>query len=489
MKRALFLILAFVLCLSLCACGEDTPTVPNDTKPSATAHSHDWKDATCRVPKTCSICGETEGEIGGHAYAETAKVEATKSTDGFVTYTCSFCNDSYQEVLYAAGSVGLEYQTNEDGTYVVVGLGTCTDSHVVIPAYYEGVMVTAIAQRAFYACTTIEEITIPETVSSIGTQIFYKCSALHTVYYNATYSGDNPFLSVANIKKVVFGGNSIPPCICYEASNIEEVVILDGVTEIGYGAFWGCSSLTNIVIPDSITSIDWYTFHDCSSLTSITIPDSVTSIGEEAFYGCSSLTSITIPESVTSIGGMAFYDCSSLTDVVIPNGVTSISSMTFFGCSSLTNITIPDSITSIGRAAFCRCSSLVSITIPDSVTSIGEEAFHGCSSLTSITIPDSVTSISSVTFFGCSSLTSIVIPDSVTNIGEEAFYSCSSLTSVVIPDSVTSIGRSAFCMCTSLREIQFGGTREQWNAISKDVDWNYYSGNYTIYCTDGEINK
>ncbi|MCH5187521.1 MAG: leucine-rich repeat domain-containing protein, partial [Oscillospiraceae bacterium] len=105
---------------------------------------------------------------------------------------------------------------------------------------------------------------------------------------------------------------------------IKKVIICDGVTSIGYCAFYKCTSLTSITIPDSVTSIGWSAFYNCTSLTSITIPDSVTSIGDRAFSGCTSLASIIIPNSVTSIGESAFYYCASLASITIPNSVTSI---------------------------------------------------------------------------------------------------------------------------------------------------------------------
>ena len=214
-----------------------------------------------------------------------------------------------------------------------------------------------------------------------------------------------------------------------QRSKIKEVIIENGVTNIGNYAFYECGyDNLRITIPNSVTSIGYSSFRNCSSLISVTIPNSVTSIGDNAFDGCSCLTSITIPNSVTNIGGGAFYGCSSLISIIIPNSVTSIESSTFFNCTSLTSVTIPNSVTTIPWSAFRGCKSLTSIVIPNSVTKIEDCAFQNCSSLTSITIPNSVTSIGSQAFYQCYGLTSLIIPNSVTSIGKEAFAGCSGLT-------------------------------------------------------------
>ena len=209
-----------------------------------------------------------------------------------------------------------------------------------------------IGGGAFWFCTSLESIIIPESVTNIGEYAFVGCESITSI--------DLP----------------------------------NRVTTIGKSAFGGCSSLTFVTIPNSVTSIGESAFGDCSSLTSVTIPNSVTSIGESAFGDCSSLTSITIPNSVTSIGNSAFRNCSSLTSMVVEEGNTTYDSRDncnaiietatntlFIGCG---NSTIPNSVTSIGNSAFYNCSSLTSITIPNSVTSIGNLAFRNCSSLDTI---------------------------------------------------------------------------------------------------------
>ena len=174
--------------------------------------------------------------------------------------------------------------------------------------------------------------------------------------------------------------------------------------------------------------------------------------------------------------------------IEIPDTVTEIGSYAFYEFNNVEKINIPNSVTSIGDSAFYRCSSLTSITIPGSVASIGKEAFWDCSGLTSITMSKGVTNIGERAFCDCSSLTSITIPDGVTSIGEGAFGDCFSLTSITIPDSVTSIGKNeAFWRCRSLTNVTYNGTKEQWNKIGKDSNWNYNSAIKTITCTDGVI--
>ena len=323
--------------------------------------------------------------------------------------------------------------------------------------------VTSIGSYAFYDCTGLTSIDLPESLISIGSYAFYDCTGLTSI--------DLP----------------------------------ESLTSIGSSAFYNCTSLTSIDLPSSLTSIGGSAFRNCTGLTSIDLPSSLTSIGSSAFSGCTGLTSIDLPSSLTSIGDSAFYNCTGLTSITIPNGVTSIGYATFQDCTELASIALPESLTSIGYCAFSGCKGLTSIDIPDGVTSIGYEAFRNCTSLTNITIPKSVTSFGNAVFSGCTGVLTIhcnlpdgsnsttvypiypmkeaafsevKIAEGVTSIGSYAFYDCTGLTSIDFPESLTSIGSCAFYNCTSLTSITIP---KSVTSFGKDV-FDGCTAALTIHC-------
>ena len=224
----------------------------------------------------------------------------------------------------------------------------------------------------FYNQTGIKTIVIENGVTSIGDSAFYNCSGLKELIMPCSariYNSWGTFYNCTNIEKVTltkgagtmqnYDSSNSAYETCYQytpwyisRSNLKELVIEDGVKNIGSYAFCGCSGLTSVTIGNSVKSIGYYAFQNCSGLTSVTIPTSVTGIGDDAFQNCSGLTSVTIPNSVTSIGKYAFN-----------------------GCSGLTSITIPDSVTSIGDSAFRSCSSLATIDVKGNNCSIYDSQY------------------------------------------------------------------------------------------------------------------
>ena len=390
-----------------------------------------------------------------------------------------------RKLLKAPGELSGAYSVKE-GTRIICdcAFSFCSSlSEIVIPS-----SVTSIGDRAFSGCDSLSKIVIPSSVTSIGDCAFAGCRSLSEIVIpsSVTSIGDRAFSGCRSLSKIVIPSSvtSIGDSAFYGCRSLSEIVIPSSVTSIGDWAFSGCDSLSEIVIPSSVTSIGHHAFYGCRSLSEIVIPSSVTSIGDSAFYGCDSLSKIVIPSSVTSIGDSAFYGCRSLSEIVIPSSVTSIGHHAFSFCSSLSEIVIPSSVTSIGDWAFSGCDSLSEIVIPSSVTSIGDRAFCGCSSLKYISIPKSVIGLNGNPFaewygkleclfpnfvyeddilfnkdksriisFRNQNIESYVIPSSVTSIGDSAFYGCDSLSKIVIPSSVTSIGDSAFSSCDSLSKI------------------------------------
>ena len=341
------------------------------------------------------------------------------------------------EIWYTATAKVEPYRTNVFGANIVSNEWNETTGEGVITFDSE---VTKIGNRAFYYCSDLTSVTIPNNVTEIGESAFEYC-------------------------------------------RITSVTIPNNVTTIGLGAFFNCTSLTSLTIGDSVKTIGSEAFDNCYNLTSVTIPDSVTTIGSNVFNKCSRLISVIIGNSVTSIGNKAFYDCSSLTSVTIPNSVTTIGNYAFYGCKKLTSVTIPNRVTEIGECTFYDCSSLTSVTIPNSVTTIGNSAFDSCFGLTSITIGDSVKVIGEWAFSNCK-FTCVTIPESVTTIGEGAFYDCSNLTSVYCRATTPpSLGRSyVFDSNGSDRKIYVPNESvEKYTSATNWISYAYCIVGYDLY--------
>ena len=338
------------------------------------------------------------------------------------------------------------------------------------------VNITALPIQAFYKSTNVENLILPNTLITIGEEMFYQ-SDLRSVVIptNVTTVGYSAFKRCSSLTTVTFEKES-------------QLKTIGG--DYYYGAFSDCTALTSIEIPASVETIGNTAFSDCSSLATVTFEKGsrLKTIGNNAYYRCTSLTSIEIPASVETIEKKAFMHCSSLATVTFEKGsqLKTIAGDSYDGafsdCTALTSIEIPASVETIEATAFKRCSKLATVTFEkgSQLKTIGGGysssshfgtysdyygAFSDCSSLTSIEIPASVETIEATAFKRCSKLTTITFEKGslLKTIGggyyssyyHGAFSDCSSLTSIEIPASVETIEATAFKRCSKLTTVTF----------------------------------
>ena len=221
-----------------------------------------------------------------------------------------------------------------------------------------------------------------------------------------------------------------------------DVVVPEGVTSIGGGAFGECESLTSIVLPEGVTSIGDYAFYWCTSLTSVVIPEGVTNIKDYAFGWCFNLTSVTLPSTLETLGESVFTSCDKLTSIKDKSGKflktvdgivysTDGTQMIAVLASASGEIHIADGVTEIPGWMFGNNDKITAVVIPEGVTRIGDNAFCNCSILTDIVIPEGVTSIGWGAFSYCNNLISVTLPSTMEDLGESAFGGCYNLTNLM----------------------------------------------------------
>lgn len=332
--------------------------------------------------------------------------------------------------------------------------------------------VTEVPAKLFLRVSSITNVTVGSSVTSIGNNAFNYCYKLIEVYNKSSLtltagSTENGYVAcyAKNIydtegqSKLSTDKDGYTTCLVdgdkilvgYVGTQTE-LTLPGDIKEIKDYAFSNNANITKVIIPDSVGTIGESAFYNCTGLREVTIGANVKTIGQLAFGYCSALTSITIPDSVTSIGASAFSGCKNLKEVTISKNVSTIGNNAFKNCTSLTEVTIPDKVNTINEYTFYDCTSLKSVTIGAEVTEIKEGAFLNCNKLAIVEGGSKVTTIGSKAFSHCYGLTSFAMP-SVTSIGEQAFYNCWGLISVTIPNGTTTIGNKAFEGCYKLIEI------------------------------------
>ncbi|MBR3021405.1 MAG: leucine-rich repeat domain-containing protein, partial [Bacteroidaceae bacterium] len=350
---------------------------------------------------------------------------------------------------------------------------------------------TKIALNLFEGCNNLVSVVIPSTVNRIEQKAFYKCSSLASLNLPAgiVYVGKDAFYGTPWYASMYDEAPDGPFYIGslllgYKGNKPKgELVIKEGTTFVGRGAFSNCSGLTSVTVPPSVACLGYDAFYNCSRLTAVYITDLAAwcSIEYEQenngsnplhyahhlYLNGEEVTDLVITEDITHVGDYAFDYCSGLTSVTFLDGVTSIGQRAFQDCRNLTNVTIPSSMAQIGSFAFIWCYELNAVHISDLTdwcgikfeddTSnpllYGAHLYLNDKEVTELIIPEGLTTTGKNTFCGCSGLTSVTIPNSVTVIGESAFSGCSGITSVIIGSNVRTIGDWVLEGCEKLLDI------------------------------------
>ncbi len=409
----------------------------------------------------------------------------------------------------AASVDDLSFELNEDGqSYSLVKCNQFASGKVVIPDYYNDLPVTRIGPNCFAHCSSLSNIEIPNSVTTIEYFAFYGCTALATLYLpeniksldNLAFSGCTNLteINVSNINKyykslagVLFDKNVTVLLHFPIGKKTSSYTIPNGVINIGKSAFRSCTSLEVVIIPNSVVDIGYNAFSGCVSLKTISIPDSVVSMGDGVFSGCTSLESVEIGNGLQKMGTLVFYGCDSLENIVFPLGLaTTLKPAAFEGSAFYNNeknwsdggfyvadhlievkkesqgvFKIKEGTQYIGSYAFQDCV-LTSVVIPNSLSVIEDEAFYNAT-IEKIEISD-IGKWCEIDFKGlnanplmkgavlCSDnteVTDVIVPNGVTKISDFAFMNADSVSSIIVANTVTSIGEYSFSYCDSLESI------------------------------------
>lgn len=375
-----------------------------------------------------------------------------------------------------AGSAGLLYDKNANGTYSVVGKGTAAGD-VVIGNVYEGIPVTAVAPAAFLSATDVTSVRVAAGIETLGDSAFLQCESLKSV-------------TLAETVRVI-GNYAFASC-----SALTEIS-MKGVTTVGDYAFSNDTAITSLLLGNDLYEIGKYAFARCESLSSIAFPINLRKIGAYAFARCASLESVTLNEAVKTVADGAFSSCKLLGALHFPKNVSFIGSEVVANCDALTALTVAEDngvylargncvIEKVNKRLVQGCKTS-RIPADGSATSIAGSAFQGVTLLTEIHLPAAIESVDATAFYGAAALSVItvdsanpvfyavgncligkeknnivlasrdaVIPTDreIGSIDEYAFCSAAEMVSLYIPATVKSVATFAFEGCYSLIDIE-----------------------------------
>lgn len=257
------------------------------------------------IPSTLVSVTITDSNVPEYAFSQCSNIQTVTIGNAAVVYDNAF---SYCSSLTQVNLPETLTSIGENAFYNCASL-----SQIELPS-----SLTNIAQSVFSSCSALESIVIPSSVTSIGSGAFSYCYGIKEINlpsaYGDSFSNLFGYSMPSELKKITFGSTTVPSNYFSGWSNVAEIV-LENTTEIGSYAFNSCYSLKSITLPSTLTTINDWAFSYCSSLSSVVLPSSLSVIRAYAFYNCPSLMSIVLPSSLTSIDSEAFANCNNLYEI------------------------------------------------------------------------------------------------------------------------------------------------------------------------------
>lgn len=299
-------------------------------------------------------------------------------------------------------------------------------------------------RNPFYHSTCLESIVFPDGFKDIGFLAFAELPNLYSVQFppSLEWISYEAFARCPSLYEVNIPSSQVKLIDgCFrDCTDLEKVVLADGIKDIGPNVFSGGTRLSDISLPQSITSIGDAMFYGCKALTQVAFPENLEKIGANAFSGGVKLNNFRLPKSVVEIGDGAFSGTLDEPNFKLHEGLASVGAEAFANCGIKT-ISLPSTLAAIGNGAFAG-NSFTEVTIPSGMTEITAGAFRDCSNLFSVKFHDGINSIGDYAFAN-TAIRQMEIPSPVRSIGASAFEN-SSLVSLSFPETLTSIGQNAF---------------------------------------------
>jgi len=364
---------------------------------------------------------------GCHSLKRVSLPESLTSIKDFAFENCSSLESIYiprnvekiQDPLFPGCNRLSSIVVDKDNAYYLSqnnGIVRKSDSTLVAACRFTNVTADiADIKTSCFENLNIHSFRLPQSVTHLSSAVFFLCNEIDTL----TVDSANPKYTSPKGSNVILSKDGKTLVVGCRSS-----IMLDGIEEIGEGAFSGRYQDVLLRLPEGVKRIGKLAFYSCDKIRSAILPSTLREIGWGAFMGCQNLLSVDIPEGVTDIGQDAFSGCRDLQAIHLPSSVSSIDMNAFSSCRKLTVMDIPEGITMISMDLFRNCTELKRVHLPSSIKVIEDRAFQFCTNLTEINIPEGIKEIGSRAFQGCVNLKQVNLPSTIEKVDDDAFEGC-----------------------------------------------------------------